>query len=161
MSVRYWDKAGTAGAGAYTVGVRMHQLTNNRWIVDDVKRGQWSSEEREQIIRKTAEADGTSVIVGIEQEPGSGGKESAEGTILNLAGFSCYKETATGDKVDRADRYSVQVNNGNVSLLVGDWNHEYIEELRNFPFSTYKDQVDASSGCFKRLVGKRIARRII
>lgn len=161
MSVRYWDKAGTAGGGAYTAGVRMHQLTNKRWIVDDVKRGQWSTEDREQIIRKTAEADGEGVIVGIEQEPGSGGKDSADATILNLAGFSSFRESPTGDKAFRADPYSVQVNNGNVSLLVGDWNHEYIEELRNFPFSTYKDQVDASSGCFKRLVGKRIARRII
>ena len=159
-SVRYWDKAGSEGAGAYTVGVRMHKLTRDRYIIDDVIRGQWSSEEREDIIRETAKADGNNVIVGVEQEPGSGGKESAEATIRNLAGFSCFKETPTGDKVFRADPYSVQVNNGNVLMLVGDWNHQYMEELRNFPFSTYKDQVDASSGAFLKLTGKRQARRI-
>ena len=75
MSVRYWDKAGSQGKGAYTVGVRMHKLTNGRFIVDDVVRGQWASEERERIIKQTAIADGGNVIIGLEQEPGSGGKE--------------------------------------------------------------------------------------
>jgi len=160
-TVRYWDKAGSQGKGAYTVGVRMHRLTNDRWIIDDVVRGQWASEERERIMRETAVVDGYNVIVGIEQEPGSGGKDSADATIRSLAGFSCFKEPPTGDKVFRADSFSVQVNNGNVSLMVGEWNHAYIEELRFFPFSTYKDQVDASSGAFRRLSSKRIARRII
>lgn len=75
-----------------------------------------------------------------------------------LAGFRVYKELPKGDKVFRADPYSVQVNNGNVSLLFGDWNHEYVEELRNFPFSTYKDQVDSSSAAFAKLNGKREAK---
>ena len=161
MSVRYWDKAGSEGVGAFTVGVRMHKLANDTLLIDDVIRGQWASEERERIIKQTAQADGQNVIIGIEQEPGSGGKESAEATIRNLAGFSCFKECPTGDKIFRADPFSVQVNNGNVQMLVGDWNHTYTEELRFFPFSTYKDQVDASSGAFNRLTGKGVARRII
>ena len=82
-------------------------------------------------------------------------------TIRNLAGYGCYKECPTGDKVFRADPFSVQVNNGNVQMLVADWNHTYKDELRNFPFSTYKDQVDASSGAFLKLTQKRVARRVI
>lgn len=166
QTVRYWDKAGSEATGAYTVGVKMSKLLDDhrtglpRFVVHDVKRGQWASEERERIILQTAQADGGNVQVGVEQEPGSGGKESAEGTIRNLAGFSCYADRPTGDKAFRADPYSVQVNNGNVMLLHGDWNHEFVEEHRNFPFSTYKDQVDASSGGFNRLAAKRIARRI-
>jgi len=123
-----------------------------------VKRGQWSTDDRERIIRATAEADGADVVVYIEQEPGSGGKESAESTVRNLAGFACYPNSPQGDKPHRADPYSVQVNYGNVRLLRGDWNREYIEEFRYFPFSTYKDQVDASSGAFTKLVGKRQVR---
>ena len=155
QSVRYWDKAGSQGKGAYTVGVLIHKYRNNTFIITDVKRGQWASEEREAIIKSTAQADGGNVMIGIEQEPGSGGKESAEATIRNLAGFSVFKENPTGDKAFRADPFSVQVNNGNISLLRGDWNHLYIDELRNFPFSTYKDQVDASSGAFNKLAGRR------
>jgi predicted phage terminase large subunit-like protein len=160
-TVRYWDKAGTQGGGAYTVGVKMSLLIDGKWIVEDVRRGQWSSELREQIIRDTAVADGIGVVIWVEQEPGSGGKESAENTIRNLSGFSTYAEKPTGDKTSRADPFSVQVNNGSVLLLYGIWNKNYIDELRFFPFSTFKDQTDASSGAFGRLVPKKIARRII
>ena len=160
-SVRYWDKAGSQGTGAFTVGVKMHKFADGHFLIEDVIRGQWSSEEREMILKQTARSDGYNVTVGIEQEPGSGGKESAEATIRNLAGYSCFKECPTGDKVFRADPFSVQVNNGNVQMLVADWNHAYKDELRNFPFSTYKDQADASSGAFKKLADKRVARRVI
>jgi predicted phage terminase large subunit-like protein len=160
-TIRYWDKAGSEGTGAYTVGVRMSLLTGNRWLVEDVRRGRWGSSEREKVIRRTAEDDGTAVEIWIEQEPGSGGKESAEGTIRNLAGYVCRAERPTGDKVFRADPYSVQVNNKSVMMLAGDWNYDYIEEHRFFPYSTYKDQVDASSGAFNKLIAKKIARCLI
>jgi predicted phage terminase large subunit-like protein len=166
--VRYWDKAGTkeieegrgSGGGAYTVGVKMAKLKDDKYLIMDVVRGRWSSEEREKIIRSTAEADGKGVKIYHEQEPGSGGKESAEATIKNLAGFASYADRPQGDKIYRADPYSVQVNNGNMIMLRGDWNHEFIDEHRNFPFSTYKDQVDAAAGAFSQLTRKRIARII-
>lgn len=154
-TVRYWDKAGTEGDGAYTVGVKMSRLVNNIWLIQDVKRGRWSSNERERIIKNTAVADGLSVDIWIEQEPGSGGKESAEGTIRNLAGYVVRAEKPTGDKVYRADPYSVQVNNFAFQVLKGDWNNAFLEEHRFFPFSTYKDQVDAAAGAFNKLVVKR------
>jgi len=158
-TVRYWDKAGTTDAGAYTVGVKMHRWSN-RWLIEDVVRGQWSAEDRERMIRSAAEVDGRNVKVYVEQEPGSGGKESAEATVHNLAGYACYKDRPTGDKIYRADPLSVQVNDGNVVLLKGEWNHDFVEEFRYFPFSTYKDQVDAASGAFSKLTVKRYARRI-
>jgi predicted phage terminase large subunit-like protein len=159
-TVRAWDKAGTQGGGAYTAGVKISKLINNRLLVEDVVRGQWESQERERIIRSVADTDGTGVEIWIEQEPGSSGKESAEGTIRNLLGFKADSEHASGDKTYRADPYSVQVNNGNVILLQGSWNLNYINELRYFPFSTYKDQVDASSLAVTKLANKKIARRV-
>lgn len=162
-SVRYWDKAGTKEKFgmktkvAWTVGTKMHLLANGRWVISDVVRGRWESNEREEIIRQTAEADGQDVRIYTEQEPGSGGKESAQSTIINLAGFSCEADLPHGDKIYRADPYSVQVNNGNVLLLTAVWNHEFIEEHRFFPFSTYKDQVDSAAGAFSKLIKKKIA----
>lgn len=158
--VRYWDKAGTEGGGAYTVGVKLAKLKSKKWVVMDVKRGQWATEEREAIIRETAEADGPEVVIYLEQEPGSGGKESLESSIRNLAGFTVYGDRPSGDKVYRADPWSVQVNNGNVYLLKGDWNQKYIEEHRFFPYGTYKDQVDASSGAFAKLARRKEAKVI-
>jgi predicted phage terminase large subunit-like protein len=160
MSVRYWDKAGTADGGAYTTGVKLTKLRGNHWIIEDVRRGQWASEEREKIIKETAYADGPGVHILVEQEPGSGGKESAENTIRNLAGFAVYADRPQGDKVYRADPFSVQVNNGNVYLFQGLWNNAYIEECRYFPFGTYKDQVDASAAGFNYLCHKKLVRRI-
>jgi predicted phage terminase large subunit-like protein len=159
-SVRYWDKAGTTGGGAYTVGVLIHRLKNKMFLVEDVKRGQWSSELREKIIRQTAIADGGEVEIVIEQEGGSGGKESAEGTIRNLAGFKVSTDRPVGDKAKRADPYSVQVNNGNIILVVAEWNKLYKEEHALFPNGTYKDQVDASSAGFNFLIKKKKARRL-
>lgn len=160
--IRYWDKAATEQSKtnpdpAWTVGVKMCRLVNNRYVLLDVKRGRWSSEVREALIRSTAESDGQDVEVWVEQEPGSGGKESAESTIKSLAGFRVFAHRPTGDKATRADTFSVQVNRGNVSVLRGDWNSEYINELRFFPNSKYKDQTDGSSGAFGRLAHLRQA----
>jgi len=158
--IRYWDKAATLDAGAYTVGVKMLQLSNGRWMVEDVRRGRWGADKREFIIQQTALLDGQNTVIWLEQEPGSSGKESVEGSIRGLAGYSVYAERPTGEKAVRADSYSVQVNNGGVYILKAPWNRDFLEEHRFFPFGKYKDQVDASSGAFNKLVGKKICRRI-
>ena len=150
--VRYWDKAGTHQAGCYTVGVKMAMLKNRTYAVLDVVRGQWEASEREKIIRQVAELDGQSVNIYIEQEPGSGGKESAESTIRNLAGYRCYADRPSGDKISRADTLAVQLNAGNVSMLRAEWNNEFKRELEFFPYGKFKDQVDATSGAFNMLV---------
>ncbi len=155
--VRYWDKAGTEGDGAYTVGVLMGRDPNGLFWVLDVVRGQWEPADRERVIRQTAVRDGRNVFIRIEQEPGSGGKESAEATIRNLAGFRVAADRPTGDKFKRADPYAAQVNAGNVRIRKAEWNQEYVEELRGFgPKAPYVDQVDASSGAFSFLAGRVI-----
>ena len=146
--VRFWDKAGTAGGGAYTVGALLGIDSDDRYWVLDIVRGQWDSSERERGIEQTAHLDGKKVVIGIEQEPGSGGKESAESTVRRLAGFRIRVDRPTGDKAWRADPFSSQVNGHNVSIARADWNNIFLEELRFFPASTYKDQVDAASGAF-------------
>lgn len=149
--VRYWDKAGTEGAGARTAGVKMGLGEDGKWYVTHIVKGQWAAPERERIIRQTAEADGQSVAIWIEQEPGSGGKESAQATIRNLAGFNIQAERATGDKAVRAEPYSVQVEAGNVCVLSAEWTQDFIDEHKSFPRGKYKDQIDASSGGFNKL----------
>lgn len=158
QTARYWDKAGTKDAGAYTTGVKIMKLNTGQFVVLDVKRGQWDAMKRERIILNTARADGTNCIVYHEQEPGSGGKESAQATNRNLAGFSAYADLPRGDKVYRADPFSVQVNEGNILLMQGIWNDDFIKEFESFPYGAYKDQVDAGAACFNKLAGKRSAR---
>lgn len=148
--VRYWDKAGTQEAGAYTSGVLMSEF-DSTYYIEDLKRGQWAATEREQIIKQTAQMDGRGVEVWIEQEPGSGGKESAEATIRNLAGFVIQADKVTGDKVTRAEPFAAQAGGYNVKLKRAAWNEGYLERLTAFPNGTYKDDIDASSGAFNKL----------
>lgn len=155
--VRYWDKAGTQGGGAYTAGVKMATDKQDRiWILNCV-RGQWDSGIREKIILETAQADGRTCRVGIEQEPGASGKESAQAsaTMLALKGFRCTIDRATGDKELRADPLSTMVNTGNCTIVPGIWNKAFVSEMRFFPRSKYKDQIDAASGAFAVLTKTR------
>jgi len=149
--VRYWDKAGTDGGGAYTAGVKMGLGDDGLYYVLDVARGQWGAAQREKTIKATAALDGHGVAIWIEQEPGSGGKESAEATIKNLAGYNIRAERATGDKAVRAEPYAVQVEAGNVRVVRGDWNQAFIDEHKSFPVGKYKDQIDAAGGAFNKL----------
>ena len=107
----------------------------------------------EKVIKQTAELDGPETKIIIEQEPGSGGKESAANTILNLAGFNVQADKVTGDKYTRAKPYSAQTEAGNVLVLVASWTEAYLSELHNFDGEDgcRDDQVDASSGAFNKI----------
>jgi phage terminase large subunit-like protein len=121
-SVRYWDKAGTQDGGAHTAGVLLHKLHDGRFVIEHVVRGQWGALDREQQIKQWAEQD-TRMLrdgdyeIGVEQEPGSGGKESAEASLRMLSGYRCYADKVTGSKEIRAEPFAAQVQGGNVYLL--------------------------------------------
>lgn len=154
-AVRYWDKAGTQDAGARTAGV-LFLLLKRGFVIADVVKGQWSAGAREERIKQTAELDDElfelfSVDVWIEQEPGSGGKESAENTVLNLAGHNVYVDRVTGSKEVRANPYAAQVEAGMVSILTRSWTSNFIDEHELFPNGKFKDQVDAAAGAFNKL----------
>jgi predicted phage terminase large subunit-like protein len=153
--VRYWDRAATAGGGDWTVGVRM-ALKDGLYYVEDVVRGQWGSGERERVIRQVAEADGKSVRIYIEQEPGSSGVDSVRTSIMGLGGYAVEADRVTGDKVTRANPMAAQAQAGNVKLVRGPWNEAYVRELHAFPTKGVPDdQVDASSGAFTKLALRR------
>jgi predicted phage terminase large subunit-like protein len=157
--VRYWDKAGTHKGGNYTVGTLMAMLKNDQFEVQNVRRGQWSALEREQNILRTCQTDnseGRVVDTWVEQEPGSGGLESAERTIRMLRGFRAYKDKVTGSKEARAEPYAAQVQGGNVRLVRAKWNKEFVDEHEVFPNGPHNDQVDSAGGSFAKLVSKPV-----
>ena len=150
--IRYWDKAGTKNGGAFTAGVLLHKLKDGRFCVAHCRRGQWRALDREREIRQIAEFDGKRIRIGIEQEPGSGGKESAESTIRNLAGWRVTADRPTGEKAVRAEPYAAQVQGGNVLLVKGGWTKDFIDEHVAFPVGRTKDQVDAAAAAFNLLI---------
>ena len=165
--VRYWDKAATdkeeRGATEhrtpYTVGLLLNRTSSGLWYVEDVRREQVSPGKRELLIQETALDDGPDVVIWIEQEPGSGGKESAQISIKGLAGYNVRKQPAIGNQIDskigRAMPASAQVEAGNVYLVEAPWNKAFIDELHAFPQGRLKDQVDAFSGAFNKLARRK------
>ena len=159
-SIRYVDKAGTDDGGAYTAASLVHDMKDGTTVVEDVIRGQWSSLERETRVMQAARADKATCprySIWFEQEPGSGGKESAEASIRRFKMFGAFADKVTGAKEVRAEPYAGQVQNGQVSLVAGAWNWDFLQEHEEYPFGKYLDQVDATAGAFNKLaesVGK-------
>ena len=164
-AVRYWDKAGTEGGGAFTAGVLMFRLLNGRYFIADVARAQYSAIRREKMMLAAAKVDEcmydrpmgsklwlkSKYNIWVEQEPGSGGKESAENTIRNLSQWVIRADRVTGDKETRAEPYSTQLEHGNISVLAASWTLEFIREHEKAPVGKYKDQWDAAAGAFNKL----------
>lgn len=154
---RYFDKAATHQGGCFTAGVLLLSTKDRRLIVYDVVRGQWDSAERERKMLEIAQRDrelfGPKYRIGIEQEPGSGGVDSARLTVSNLAGFIVDVDKVTGSKTSRAQPWASQVNAGRVELVQAVWNAAYMDEHRQFPSGRYVDTVDASAGAFSMSLG--------
>ncbi len=167
--VRYWDKAATQDGGDYSAGVLMAQY-DGMFYVEDVVRGQWSFGDRDRIMLQTARLDKArhkfiQVVTVVEQEPGSGGKESALLTMKRMAGYNVRLDKVTGvqhrikdhlrlpgdGKIVRAMPLAAQAEVGNVCIVAGTWNQDWLDEITGFPQAVFDDQVDATSGAFNQL----------
>jgi predicted phage terminase large subunit-like protein len=155
--VRYWDKAGTEGGGKFSCGVLVaYDPLSKIYYIEDMVRGQWSAGRRETIIKQTAQLDAKeyglyNIDTWIEQEPGSSGKDMAQFTISNLAGYVIKADRPTGDKVLRARPLAAQAEAKNVHILNTKWAKGYLDRICAFPYGTYADDVDATSGGFNKL----------
>ena len=151
--VRHWDLAGTKKkSAARTAGVKLGKTPDGRYIVGHVITEQDEGDAIRKLIKATAETDGPTVEISLPQDPGQAGKVQKADMIAMLAGWTAHGEPETGEKEDRARPFATQCEAGNVSLLAGPWNEAYLDELASFPTGKFKDQVDASSGAFGRLV---------
>lgn len=157
-AVRYWDRGATT-KGDYTSGVRVSKDADGIYYIEHVARFKKTPLGCEKEIRALAEDDGHSVKIFMEQEPGSAGVDTISTYSRQvLSGFSFRGRRVTGSKEARADAVASQAEVGNVRIVRGDWNHDYIEEMIGFgPGCKYDDQVDATSGAFREL--SRMPRR--
>jgi len=150
---RHWDlAASTKKSSARTAGVKMGRTPDGKFIVAHVIKTQAEGAQVRSLIKSTAEIDGYEVGISLPQDPGQAGKVQKSDFIAQLAGWNVRAEPETGDKFTRAEPFAAQCEGGNVYLVEGEWNSDYLDELCLFPGGTWKDQVDASSGAFGRLV---------
>lgn len=173
VRVRYWDQAATPGSGCYTAGLLLALDQWGVYYVENVIRGQWGPLERNRIIDQVTDSDSRrhrgEVLTFVEQEGGSGGKEIAAQMISRLSGHAVFRDIVSGKrhrvsagerlpgeaKVIRALGVAAAAENGNVRIVQGNWNEDFLSELAAFPEYRFCDQVDAFSGAFNRIDGYR------
>lgn len=156
--VRSWDKAATkVNEGNkdpdWTRGVKIFKYPNNTYIVVDSRGIRGTPLQVEQFIKNTATQDGRECSVFIEQEPGSAGVADTDNYVRLLSGFPVRVIKQTKDKVTRALPVSAQCEAGNVKLLRGSWNEEFLNELENFgeDGTGHDDQIDCLSSAFNEM----------
>lgn len=158
--VRYWDLAASEPREGqdpdWTVGARVSRDPDGVFYIEDVVRARLRPGPRDALIRQTAELDGPSVPIWIEEEPGASGKSVTDHFVRRLLiGFEVRGHRVTGPKAARAGPLSSQAEAGNVRLVRGQWNAEFLEELEAFTGdasdSSHDDQVDAASGAFSHV----------
>ena len=158
--VRFWDIAATAAQmgndPAWTVGLKLGRQPDGRFIIADVNRLRAEGNGVRKMIKSTAIADGPHVEIGLPQDPGAAGKIVAQDMVLMLAGFIVSAAPESGDKVQRASPVAAQAEAGNIDLLKGDWNEAFLSESADFPGGKFKDQIDALSGAFAKLIGATV-----
>jgi predicted phage terminase large subunit-like protein len=129
---------------------------NGIYYVEDVVRLRGTPDKVRRAIKNTSTQDGAKVRIGIEQDPGQAGKVEVNDLIRYLAGFNVKAYPVQKDKVTRASPVSAQAEAGNVKLVRGDWNRDYLNELMNFPEGAHDDQVDGTSGGFQMLLKSEV-----
>lgn len=161
--VRYWDRAATEVApgaqstASWTAGVRMGVSAAGVYYVTNMLRFQKGPLGVHTSIMNTASQDSVKIRIGIEGDPGSAGVAEAQHYVRALAGYKVEVNTVHESKGARARPYSAQCQAGNVKLLAGDWNEDFLVEHNNFDNSgkCVADQVDACSGAFHLLTAKK------
>jgi predicted phage terminase large subunit-like protein len=150
-----WDFAGSKRKKSpYSVRVKLSRARDGTLYVRHVARKRTSPAELETMVVDVAVEDGPTVRQDMPQDPGQAGKAQKWRLAELLEGFDFRITPETGDKETRALPFAAQFEAGRVFLVRGDWNAAYIEELRNFPTGTYKDQVDGSSRAYASIIAK-------
>lgn len=123
------------------------------WIKDNI-RGRWAAPERDRRIKQAAMIDGPSVRVGTESVAGY--KDTYARVKETLQGLrTVEKVTPPGDLMVRTAPVEPIFEVGNVYLVRGDWNREFLQEIGEYPSGAHDDQVAALVTGWEMLVRKK------
>lgn len=148
-AVRGWDLAASKDkTSPYTVGVKLILANDGRLCISHCVRLRGDADEVRDAIKAAAIQDGVDCPQDIPQDPGQAGKAQCLQFAKDLHGYDVRFSPESGDKQQRAEPLSAQVNAGNVCMVRGPWNDTLLAELGLFPGSTFKDQVDALSRAY-------------
>lgn len=153
--IRTWDLAATENAGDYTVGcLAAYDRQSRIFYILDIRRGQLSSAKVEELVEDTAEEDGLTIPIGIEQEPGASGKTLVDIYKRALPDNKVIALPPSGSKLVRAQPLLAAAEAGRVKLIRAHWNDKFIDEICEFLTGKHDDQVDTAAHAFNHLVSK-------
>ena len=177
--IRMWDFAAETPVGGsdpdWTVGTRLAvdpHTTGDKdedgnplpplTYVEDVIRIREHPDKVNAVVNATAQRDGKTVQVGMEQEFGAAGKHLVAFWKRSLPQHTVVGIPPSGSKTERARWFAAAVNSGRVALVAGPWIDEWLREVGRFPTpGVHDDQVDTAAYAYNRLamVGQATARR--
>lgn len=146
---RVWDLAHTAKQTQksdpdYTSGTLLtYTKIDGVWHlwIKDVARMRGKSPERDNFIRVVSDKDNSGVSIIVENSIDSKDAISNMQTILN--GRRIVKPININiDKVARASYIEPIFESGHVHILRGEWNLDWLKEVKEFPNGKHDDQVD-------------------
>ncbi len=142
----------------FTSRVRMKKVGGVYYVLD-MWMERYSAGEIDSIVRSTVQQDAASAkatgsrrfIVRWEIEKGSAGLIFTAQMIRNLNGYEAAGAPITGDKLVRAKPMAAQAGVGNVKLVAGPWNSQFLAVYHAFPDVQHDDPIDAGSVIFNAL----------
>lgn len=158
----YWDRAATVPSVSnpnpdWTAGVRVRRVDGIFYVLR-VVRARVDSHAVSNMIKGEADSD-RNVMTCLEQDPGQAGVADVDNLTRMLAGYPVVSIPVTRAKEVRARPASSQWHAGNVRLVRGPWNEEFLKELEGFPPKKggggKDDQVDGFSGAVNWLADSR------
>jgi predicted phage terminase large subunit-like protein len=153
--VRFWDlaasekKVGTDPDETVGTLVSCNDKKDNFCIENQIG-GFWLWDKIKENIRNVAINDGPGVVVYIEQEPGSGGKNQVAEISALLRPFNiqvkAHNPKDDGDRVIAANTWFAEAALGLWWICAGLWNQKFFGQLDSFPEGAHDDRVTAVTG---------------
>ena len=146
------DPAYTANQKNDPSALLAYTYKENKWQIVDCINVHKEFPDLVKFIPQWVQKNGYTSKSRIFVEPKASGKSIVQ-TLVRETGLNIREDKPpTKDKVARVSDISASLESGRVSLLNGDWNREFLEQLTKFPAAKHDDMVD----CLVMAVNKEI-----
>jgi predicted phage terminase large subunit-like protein len=146
------DPAYTADQKNDPSALLAYTYKDNRWQIVDCVNVYKEFPDLVKFIQQWVAKNGYTNRSRIYVEPKASGKSIVQ-TLVRETGLNVKEDKPpTKDKVARVSDVSASLESGRVSILNGDWNDEFLDQLAKFPAAKHDDMVD----CLVMAVNKEI-----
>jgi predicted phage terminase large subunit-like protein len=146
------DPAYTANQKNDPSALLAYTYKNNKWQIVDCINVHKEFPELVKFIPQWVQKNSYTNKSRIYVEPKASGKSIVQ-TLIRETGLNIKEDKPpTKDKVARVADISASLESGRVSLLNGDWNREFLDQLTKFPSAKHDDMVD----CLVMAINKEI-----